>query len=66
MIGDTTAGNRAMQLTEDDRDLILDALLAHCMNLRARGAHAVGEASKAQKLFQDLTHAKEFHFLMAR
>lgn len=55
-----------MQLTEDDRDLILDALLAHYMNLRARGAHAVGEASKAQKLFQDLTHAKEFHFALAR
>jgi hypothetical protein len=55
-----------MQLTDQDRDLILDALLPHYMNLRARGAHAVAEAGKAQKLFQDLTHAKEFHFSLAR
>jgi hypothetical protein len=55
-----------MQLTEEDRDLILDALLAHYMSLRTRGAHAVAEASKAQKLYEDLTNAKEFHFSLAR
>jgi hypothetical protein len=55
-----------MQLTADDRDLILDALLAHYMSLRTRGAHVVAEASKAQELYEDLTSAKEFHFSLAR
>ena len=66
MIGDTIAGDRPIKLTEEDRDIILDALLAHYMSLRARGAHAVAEAGKAQKLFRDLTNAKEFHFALAR
>jgi hypothetical protein len=55
-----------MRLTEDDRDLILDALLAHYMSLRTRGAPAGAEAGKAQKLYEDLTSAKEFHFALAR
>lgn len=55
-----------MQLTEDDRDLILDALLAYYMSLRTRGAPAGAEASKAQKLYEGLANAKEFHFSLAR
>ena len=48
-----------MQLSAEDRDIILDALLLH-PELRA-----IAEGVKAQNLFLELNNTVEFHFTVA-
>jgi hypothetical protein len=50
---------RAMQLSADDRDIILDALYLFSMHPDMRGNP---EGAKAGDLFLELSDAKEFHF----
>jgi hypothetical protein len=51
---------RAMQLSADDRDIILDALYLFSMLPEMRDNP---EGVKAGELFLELDGAKEFHFL---
>jgi hypothetical protein len=46
-----------MQLSADDRDIILDALFLFSMQMRDKP-----EGAKAGDLFLELNGAKEFHF----
>ena len=48
-----------MQLSADDRDIILDALYLFSMHLDMRGSP---EGAKAGDLFLELSDANEFHF----
>jgi len=48
-----------MQLSADDRDIILDALYLFSMHPDMRGS---AEGAKAGVLFLELNGTKEFHF----